>query len=228
MAVDLGKQVGPLPLGAWVAVVGGGLGIAYYTQRTKAPAAVVADTSGVPGVGEGGSGLWTQLTPPGDSPSSSPVPATNEEWGRSATNYLMAQGYDANVADSAVRKYLGAESLNLQEYALIRFALVKLGAPPVPLPSPPAPPEKPIVPVAPPPPVQTPPPAPVPAKLRFYTVQPGDSLWKIAVKFYGRGSAWFDIYNANRKGYTRPDGSPGFIINPSYLRVGDVLWVPGW
>lgn len=225
--LDLGKQVGPLPLGAWVAVVGGGLGIAYYTNRSKSGGTTITtDTSGVPGVGEGGSGLWTQLTPSGDAPNSSPTPATNEEWGRSATNYLMAQGYDANVADSAVRKYLGAEPLTLQEYALIRFALVKLGAPPVPLPSPPAPPQGPVSTPTTPPAVQTPP-ATNPG-LRFYTVQPGDSLWKIAIKFYGRGSSWFDIYNANRKGYTRPDGSPGFIINPSYLRVGDVLWVPGW
>lgn len=32
-----------------------------------------------------------------------------------------------------------------------------------------------------------------------YTVQKGDSLWKIAVKEYGNGYAWTRIYKANKK-----------------------------
>ena len=32
---------------------------------------------------------------------------------------------------------------------------------------------------------------------REYTVKKGDSLWKIAVAFYGKGGMWKEIYNAN-------------------------------
>jgi hypothetical protein len=53
-SLDLSKQVGPLPLGAWLAVVAGGLGIAWYTRRnTTADPAPVVDTSGINGVGDG-------------------------------------------------------------------------------------------------------------------------------------------------------------------------------
>lgn len=230
--VDFGKQYGPLPLGAWVVVVGGGLGIAFYTRRTSAKTPlVVTDTSGDPGVGLGGiPGGFLPINPPSDSGGT--TPATNEEWGRAAINYLIAQGYDPNVADAAVRKYLEAAQLGLQEYALIRFALIKLGSPPVPLPPPPAAPTiPPVVTPAQPPPVTPTQPGPPSEQLRYVMVRPWPSklstLSGIAYAYYGREDAWRDIYNANRKGYTRPDGSPGFISNPNYLRPGDVLWVPG-
>src|SRR5688572_8717937 len=103
---DFGKQIGPLPLGAWVIVVGGGLGIAWYTRsRTGATAPVVVeDGSGVPGVGQGVG--WIAVPPPSSAPGGPPEPTTNEEWGKAAINYLIAMGYDANVADAAIRKYL--------------------------------------------------------------------------------------------------------------------------
>jgi hypothetical protein len=131
--IDLGKQVGPLPLGAWIAVVGAGLGFAYYTSKTTARAPVVVeDTSMDPGVGEGPG--WVAVPPPSYGPPGAPEPTTNEEWGRNAINHLIAQGYNSAAADSAVRKYLATEQLSITEYALITEALRKLGAPPVPLP----------------------------------------------------------------------------------------------
>lgn len=50
---------------------------------------------------------------------------------------------------------------------------------------------------------------------KTYTVQPGDSLWKIAVKFYGRGSQWPRIYEANRD---RID-NPSLIYPDQELRI---------
>lgn len=35
--------------------------------------------------------------------------------------------------------------------------------------------------------------------IRYYTVKRGDSLWRIAKKFYGHGSKWRRIWNENRK-----------------------------
>ena len=46
--IDFGKQIGPLPLGAWIVVVGGGLGIAVWNRKNGSNDAPipVEDTSG--------------------------------------------------------------------------------------------------------------------------------------------------------------------------------------
>lgn len=138
MAVDLGKQVGPLPLGAWVAVVGTGVGIAVYQRRTTASAdpTIVDDTSGTPGVGVGGSGQWVNVDPPTGSDTGDVVPTTNEEWAVKAINYLIAHNYPPAMADSAIRKYIAGASdqLSTAEWALVTIALGALKSPPSPLP----------------------------------------------------------------------------------------------
>ncbi|HEY58989.1 MAG TPA: LysM peptidoglycan-binding domain-containing protein [Anaerolineae bacterium] len=50
-----------------------------------------------------------------------------------------------------------------------------------------------------------------------YTVQPGDSLSAIALKFYGNAAYWEVIYQANRKRIGN---------NPSLIQVGQVLTIP--
>lgn len=133
---DLGKQVGPLPLGAWIAVVGAGLGIAYYTRKsgTNEEPVVVDDTSGDPGVGQGAGG-WQYVDPSsGGQTQTTKEIETNVEWGRTVVNYLIAQGYNASVADAMVRKALVGQALNAQENALYIIALQAIGAMPEPLP----------------------------------------------------------------------------------------------
>lgn len=49
-----------------------------------------------------------------------------------------------------------------------------------------------------------------------YTVQKGDCLWSIAKRFYGSGSAYTKIYDANR----------GQIKNPNLIYPGQVLVIP--
>lgn len=51
---------------------------------------------------------------------------------------------------------------------------------------------------------------------RFYTVQPGDSLGAISIKFYGVISNYQDIYLANR----------ALISSPDRIRVGQRLVIP--
>lgn len=240
--LDLSKQVGPLPLGAWVVVVGAGLGIAYYSRNSgggssEAPV-IVEDGSGVPGVGTGPG--WVAVPPPSSAPPAAErVITNNEEWGVAAINLLIAEGYDAAVADSAIRKYLAGEKLGLQEYALVRVALQKIGATPIPLPAPyypaptiPAPPVSVPKPVTqkPPPPKKAPAPKPAPRKFRYYTVQrwpsKASTLSGIASTVYGNANRWPDIYNANRAGRKRADGKMGFVVNPNLIYTGWVLLIP--
>lgn len=49
-----------------------------------------------------------------------------------------------------------------------------------------------------------------------YTVKSGDSLWKIAKKFYGDGAQYEKIYNANKDK----------IKNPNLIYAGQVLTIP--
>ena len=55
-----------------------------------------------------------------------------------------------------------------------------------------------------------------PTSDRLYTVVSGDSLSKIAKKFYGNGNAWKSIFDANRDKISNPD-----LIHP-----GQVLRIP--
>jgi LysM repeat protein len=59
--------------------------------------------------------------------------------------------------------------------------------------------------------------SPMPTTNKTYTVVKGDSLWAIAKKFYGNGSKYTIIYNANKDK----------IKNPNLIYVGQVLNIPG-
>lgn len=69
-------------------------------------------------------------------------------------------------------------------------------------------------------PTPTPTPTPIPTPTpttRKYKVVKGDSLWKIATRFYGKGLLWQRIYSAN-KAIIGP--------NPSLIHPGQVLIIP--
>ena len=59
--------------------------------------------------------------------------------------------------------------------------------------------------------------SPEPAQAQTYTVKSGDSLWKIAKRFYGDGSKYTLIYNANK------DTIGG---NPNLIYPGQVFTIP--
>lgn len=56
-----------------------------------------------------------------------------------------------------------------------------------------------------------------PAAPKKYTVKKGDCLWNIAKKFYGNGSKWPTIYNANKKVIGK---------NPNLIYPGQVYTIP--
>lgn len=143
MALDLGKEIGPLPLGAWIAVIAGGLGIAVWSRNT-APAGtvgteVVEDVGSPAGVGDGSVGGWSPTVP--GAPIGEPDITTNEQWGNRSINWLIAQGYDPTWCYSAITKALaggqGENALSAREYVLWGLALTKFGAPPTPVNVPP-------------------------------------------------------------------------------------------
>ena len=248
---DFGKMIGPLPLGAWLAVSGGGLGFMLYQRRQSSAVIMPAGGSvmdelpagGDSNIGTGVNGSWVDVTPP-PSVGIDPTPINNEEWGRSAVNWLIAQGYSPMNADTAIRKYLVGEKLSPQEFVLAGLALGHLHAPPETLPpsqeKPPAIPSGPYIPVPrvprnpgpkapipkkpipkshpkPKPRKKVPPkktPAPKP-RARYYTVRPGDSLSKIAQKYYHKPD-WQRIYNANKRK----------IHNPNLIIPGTRLLIP--
>lgn len=226
---DMGKMVGPLPLGAWLAVVGSSFGFMVYQRRQAdivpsdaATDSGTADSDPSSGdyntIGNGAVGGWVPTAPvTGTDDDVAPDIATNEQWGTSAIRWLIAQGYNPAVADSAIRKYLDqSKKYSSQEYAMVTFALGHFGPTPTPLPAPVyGQPATPIVPKPKPP----KPPAPKPVgttpkpRVRHYVVKAGDTLSGIGRKF---GIPWQHIYAANKH----------LIHDPNQLHVGWRLIIP--
>ena len=50
----------------------------------------------------------------------------------------------------------------------------------------------------------------------YYTIEAGDTLWKIARRAYGRGSLWTRIFEANREQ----------IANPDRVSIGQIIYIP--
>ncbi len=135
MALDLGKQVGPLPLGAWIVVVGGGLGIAWYTKRSGTTEEPQIDTGGQPGVGDGSVGGWVPQAPVTGTQGGEQAPTTNEEWAYRAKQVLIAANYPPTTVSSAIDKYINGQSLSVAEFAMVGIALGKVGPLPQTLPT---------------------------------------------------------------------------------------------
>jgi nucleoid-associated protein YgaU len=58
-----------------------------------------------------------------------------------------------------------------------------------------------------------------------HVAKSGETLYSIAVKYYGDKSRWKDIYEAT-KTKSRIDGGPGRDFDPANLPVGMVIYVP--
>lgn len=138
----LSREVAGIPVGVWGVVIAGALGIAYVMNRGQSSEGVeqpLVDT----GVGTGliPAGAGFQDTSGTDGGADEGEPENNSQWGIRAKNWLIAQGHNPTVADNAIRKYLVAEQLTVQENALIALVLAAsgLGSPPEDLPPAPDP-----------------------------------------------------------------------------------------
>lgn len=222
---------------AWGWVIAAGVGVYIYWTKGKASAAD-SSTSQDTGGSESGNGAPIEvLNPDGTSTATVPTYQTNEQWETAAINWLIAQGYDAALANSAITKGIGGgqdmsgNKMSAHEYSLWSLALQHLGSPPEPVSV--SPPTSTPGPVSgggskQPPPHKPPPPKTT--KVRYVTVQAwpkkNSSLWSIAETYYHDGNRWPEIYNANRKGRKRADGSPGVIGDANRIYPGEKLIVP--
>jgi hypothetical protein len=131
--LDLGKQVGPLPMGGWLVVIAGGLGVGYVINKNMAKnnAASEDDPTQLTESGTGGGGGQFIYTPPSTGGQDT-APETNATWGTKAKNWLIAppQSIAPSTADNAIRKYLSGQSLSVSERAIVDLALVRFGVPP--------------------------------------------------------------------------------------------------
>ena len=222
--IDFGKQMGPLPLGAWIAVVGGGLAIAYWNRSNGASEEpeIVEDTGSPEGVGEGPG--WTAVPPPTTpTDSTSPEYASNEAWGQAAINWLIAQGYSPGISSSAITKALNGgvdydgKKMSIQEWSLWSLALTKFGSPPYPVNV--APPTSVPGPINPP---TNPPTNRIPPYISVKAVR-GDSISKIAAKY---GKSWQTVWNFNLK--YRPAATAAIMRarGPNLIFAGTTIWVP--
>lgn len=129
LGATLGKQIGPLPLGAWVAVVGGGLGIAWYANTKKGSSASTdqADQQLTEsGVGEGTAAFMpaAEVSQP-----SSPI-ETLDDWINKAITQAVALGATPLEIEQALRLYAKGEALSEDQGKLVNRIITQIGPAP--------------------------------------------------------------------------------------------------
>lgn len=143
---DLGKKVGPLPVGAWIAVVVGGLGIAWYINRNSGGGGSIfgggqgSESVALPDSDVGTGGGQFISSPPTTVDNTPQSYETNDQWARAAILHLLSEGKDPVKATSAVNKYIAELAVTAEEQAMIGLAIQALGPPPTLPTNPPAPP----------------------------------------------------------------------------------------
>lgn len=264
----LGRKIGPLPAWSYVVIIAGIAWVVYYFQKRKAATNANA-TAGTPLAsyptdsaassdqafpGDGSAGGISNPVGAGGSTGGTTVtgttsPQSNADWFRLASNWLVAQGYDAATVNQALNNFLLGQQASAQDRALYNLAVGRFGTPPEGVPLQPTPPSS-NPPGLPPgsggdgggtqPPTgnpggSTPPPVPAEVKSRT-TVVDGKSLTEL-LSFFSTSQADFERLNPGiqttyrwyqaGKGYAPSNVQrPGDIIA---LNVGTprVVWVMG-
>lgn len=146
----LGRKLGPLPAGVWIAIA---IAVFYYMSKKQkgGTGALATDSAGNVGtidpntgyvsgspqdraaLGNVSSGLGTG-TEPGTTGGAtvSGQYADNNAWAVAAINYLVSIGVDATSANTAVTQFLSSQVLTSQQQGEINLAIQRLGAPPSP------------------------------------------------------------------------------------------------
>jgi len=149
----LGRKVGPLPVGAWLAVVALGVGVTAAIIRKRraaaglapeplpadAPTTDVGNPFPTGGFTVGGLNPGTGSGVPTSSPGFSqeqPEQRTNSDWETAAVRWSIAKGFTPTAAAGALSKFIGGEKLTAQEKAIVDAAMIANGPPPQNVPPP--------------------------------------------------------------------------------------------
>lgn len=138
LSATLGKQAGPLPVGAWIVVVGGGLGIAWWARKNSSSTPATVDTSGTVDSSVGtGPGGWTQVLPTAATATPNVgVPTTNDQWAALALTWASTNtNYSLSDVTNAISKYLAGEQRTVAEETILNSIFRQVGAPPFPGPA---------------------------------------------------------------------------------------------
>jgi len=133
----LRKDVGPLPVGGWLIVVGAGLGFAYWRKRGLPTSTNSPDTAEPLLTNDtiGNIGGMLALLNKGATGPNTQTYTDNTSWYQQAVRLLIGRGNDPSLVDNALRKYMNGLSLDVRESAIIELALQMVG--PIPMPPPP-------------------------------------------------------------------------------------------
>lgn len=194
---DLGKMVGPLPVGGWVAVVAAGGGIALLGRKATAAKATDTDAAAT----EVPAAMIYPATPTtsgptGLSPSAPSLPpqttiTDNGQWVAEAIKALVQQGYAPYTVQQCLQRFLEGVIQGEPCAGIVNAAILAIGPPPTGAPvnqfpmAPPAPSPRPAS--------QPVPPVPAAAKpwrkgVRLYYKVPGES--KATPAGWAAAKAW--------------------------------------
>jgi len=144
----LSKKYGPLPFGAWLAIIGVGAFVARkYVASNKAAKAVASDegyvvdgtgnklASAYTGTGGGGTPFGTGVVTSAASQQgtvTSPTEVNNLGWVKRAADKLKEAGmWNPLDVSAALTKYITGQSLNSREQAIVNQAITMEGQPPI-------------------------------------------------------------------------------------------------
>lgn len=131
---SLTAKVGPLPVWAWGAIVGGGLFAYSYISSRGTPSASQAATDSPSGV-DTATGTPTLSRTPLPRSTGLPKPPkapteTRRQWIVKATDYLMAHGIAPLAAEGALVRYSNGGTLSYHQGQLVNRAIKEYGPPP--------------------------------------------------------------------------------------------------
>lgn len=132
--MNLGEQIGPLPLGAWLGVVAGGVGLGFLGRRKRATVeATAAPVRATTAPDASSMGAVYLGNPTGATSMGTPKYATNEEWATAAAAYLIGRGTLASRATNALSHVLYPDATHptsTEDSALYHMAAAGIGLPP--------------------------------------------------------------------------------------------------
>lgn len=123
MANPLTKMVGPLPVGVWLAVAAGGVGLSVVLSRTGGGSDAPAAATGTPFVPYSILPRQSGIVSYDQSVTGEQPADTNAAWIRRSVPALVGQGYGALDALSALERYVAGEILTADECIMVGKAV---------------------------------------------------------------------------------------------------------